>query len=139
VIITCAGGERHVAGKLAAAADKGWTGKYWYHEASAAYFESKEQYRAAKSACLKPAEEEDDVEENDHVQDAQSSSIVPFVVFVVINFFGGMMLCVGFATDDIHWGHKLAMLLGSGFGCAALACILLVSVVWFRRDRGGQS
>jgi hypothetical protein len=132
VIVTGAGGERHIHSKLAAASD-GRVGKYWYHEASAAYFESKEQYRAAKRACSEQAAEEDIADENDDVD--PSSPFRLFLVYLVINFFGGTMLCAGLAAADIHWGHKLAMLLGGGFGCAAIATIFWFLVDWFR---GGQ-
>jgi hypothetical protein len=102
-----AGDGKHIYNKVSSmtlAANEGRVGSYWYHKASAAYFDDERPYNEATRACseLERAEVGDE-DENDR---AGRSPVVIILVYLAINF---------------------AVLLGGGrFGFAAMACI-----VWF--------
>ncbi|KAM0839988.1 hypothetical protein ACQ4PT_059957 [Festuca glaucescens] len=120
---------------LAADDDEGPVGNYWYHKASAAYFDDERQYSEAQRACsdLQRAEVGD---EQDEDADDEGSSVGLFIVYVAICFAGGVMFSSGYAAGGHHWSLNLAVLLGSGFGFAAMACIFWFLLDRLHRDRG---
>ncbi|KAK1682756.1 hypothetical protein QYE76_043604 [Lolium multiflorum] len=65
---------------LALAADEGPVGNYWYHKASAAYFDDERQYNEAQRACseIQRAEAGDEQDEDDH---EERSSVCLLIVY----------------------------------------------------------
>jgi hypothetical protein len=122
---------------LELAAHEGRVGKgnYWYHKASAAYFDDERQYNEAQRACseLQRAEVGDEEDEDDEVEGSLAEL---FIIFVAFCFTGGVMFSSGYAAGGHHWCLKIAVLLGSGFGFAAMACIFWFMLDWFLRDSG---
>jgi hypothetical protein len=113
---------------FALAADEGPVGNYWYHKASAAYFDDERQYNEAQRACYEIQRAEAGDEQD--VDDDEGSSVGLFIVYVAICFAGGVIFSSGYVAGGHHWSLNLAVLLGSGFCFAAMACI-----IWFMLDR----
>jgi hypothetical protein len=114
---------------FALAADEGPVGNYWYHKASAAYFDDEGQYNEAQRACseIQRAEAGDEQDEDDQ---EERSSVWLLIVYVTTCFACGVMFSSRYVAGGHHWSLNLAVLLGGGFGFAAVACL-----IWFLMDR----
>ncbi|CAM0906898.1 unnamed protein product [Alopecurus aequalis] len=112
VVVTKAGGGRHLYTKLASLGSfQGRVGDYWYHGASAAYFDDERQYEATRMAYL-------DLEDGDaRAKDADDGQVAPCVcicspvaramLYVAIFLF--VCVIVGVSTGVInirHWGSS---------------------------------